>query len=199
MSLALLADSYLPKTFWDEACLTSCYLINRLPTPLLKFFSPFEKFFSHSPDYKFLKNFECACFPKLKPYNSHKFSLRSKQCVFLGYSSHHKGYECYHLESGRMYISRNVVFHEIVFPFFTKTLPFVSFAPHPTPYSSFSLPIASPNLSGSTPPILPSLPDTSIISHSPSTSPSPRAICLSHPTSGLGSSYTTFYANKISK
>jgi len=35
-TLALLAESYLPKTFWDEACLTSCYLINRLSTPLLK-------------------------------------------------------------------------------------------------------------------------------------------------------------------
>jgi hypothetical protein len=61
-----------------------------------------------------------------------------------------------------------------VFPFFTKTLPSVSSTSHPTPYSSFSLPIASPNLSSSTPPILPSLPDTSIISHSPSTSSSPQ-------------------------
>jgi hypothetical protein len=79
-TLALLADSYLPKTFWDEACPTSCYLINRLPTPLLKIFSPFEKLFSHPPDYKFLKNFGCASFPNLRPYNSHKFSFRSKQC-----------------------------------------------------------------------------------------------------------------------
>jgi hypothetical protein len=32
-TLALIAESNFPKTFWDEACLTSCYLINRLPPP----------------------------------------------------------------------------------------------------------------------------------------------------------------------
>jgi hypothetical protein len=69
-TLALLADNHLPTSFWDEACLTSCYLINRLPTPLLKNKSPFEKFFSRNPDYKFLKKFGCACFPNLRPYNS---------------------------------------------------------------------------------------------------------------------------------
>jgi hypothetical protein len=83
-------------------CLTSCYLINRLPTPLLHNKSPFEKLFHSAPDYNFLKVFGCACFPNLRPFNSHKFSPRSKECVFLGYSTHHKGYKCLHIESGRM-------------------------------------------------------------------------------------------------
>lgn len=80
--LALLAESHLPKTFWDEACLTSCYLINRLPTLLLKNLSPFEKLFSHVPDYKFLKFFGCVCFPNIRSYNSHKFSFQSKERIF---------------------------------------------------------------------------------------------------------------------
>jgi hypothetical protein len=58
-TLALLPTSSLPKKFWDDACLTSCYLINRLPTPLLKNLSPFEKLFSQTPDYKFLNVFGC--------------------------------------------------------------------------------------------------------------------------------------------
>jgi hypothetical protein len=116
-TLALLPDSYLPKTFWYEACLTSCYLINWLPTPLLNNLSPFEKLFSRSPDYNFLKKFGCSCFPNLRPYNSQKFSFRSKQGVFLGYNSHHKGYKYFHHESVRMYISRDVDFHETMFPF----------------------------------------------------------------------------------
>jgi hypothetical protein len=44
-TLVLLADGSLPKKFLDDACLTSCYLINRLPTPLLKNISPLENFF----------------------------------------------------------------------------------------------------------------------------------------------------------
>jgi len=104
-TLALLAESDLPQKFWDEACLTSCYLINRLPTPLLQNKSPFEKLFNQIPDFKFLKVFGCACFLNLRLYNSHKFSSRSKECLFLGYSQHHKGYKCFHIDLGQMYIS----------------------------------------------------------------------------------------------
>jgi len=80
-TLVLQAESTLPKTFWDEACLTSCYLINRLSTPVLKNKSPFQTLFNRTLDYTFQKKFGCACFPNLRLYNSHKFSLRSKECI----------------------------------------------------------------------------------------------------------------------
>jgi hypothetical protein len=79
--------------------------------------SPFQKLFNRSLDYKFLRIFGCACFPNLRPYNQHKFEFRSQECVFLGYSRNHKGYKCFHIPTGRMYISRDVVFHESTFPF----------------------------------------------------------------------------------
>jgi hypothetical protein len=41
----------------------------------------------------------------------------SKQCVFLGYNDLHKGYKCLDVSSGRIYISRDVIFDEEVFPF----------------------------------------------------------------------------------
>jgi hypothetical protein len=161
-TLALLAASSLPKKFWDEACLTSCYLINPLPTPLLKNLSPFEKLFSQVPDYKFLKVFGCACFPNLRAYNSHKFSLRSKPCVFLGYSTLHKGYKCYHIEIGRIYISRDVIFHEDVFPF-SNTIPSANPAPPSSIPLFVSLPLFIPHsMAISTPPtdIIPTLPSS---------------------------------------
>jgi hypothetical protein len=52
-TLAFLAESNLLKTFWDEACLTSCYLINRLLTLLLKNKSQFQTLFNRTPDYTF--------------------------------------------------------------------------------------------------------------------------------------------------
>jgi hypothetical protein len=39
------------------------------------------------------------------------------KCAFLGYSSSHKGYKCLDIATGRLYISRHVVFDKNVFPF----------------------------------------------------------------------------------
>ena len=47
-----------------------------------------------------------------------QLTLRSDQCVFLAYSVLHHGYRCLSLNSGKMHISRHVVFNE------TTTFPF---------------------------------------------------------------------------
>lgn len=38
-------------------------------------------------------------------------------CVFIGYSSQHKGYRCLHPSTRRVYISRHVLLNESKFPF----------------------------------------------------------------------------------
>jgi hypothetical protein len=79
--------------------------------------SPIEKLFVTKLAYSFLRTFGCACWSNLRPYNTHKLAFRSKQCTFLGYSTHHEGYKCLDISTGRVYISRDVVFDETVFPF----------------------------------------------------------------------------------
>jgi hypothetical protein len=76
-----------------------------------------EHLFHNKPNYSFLKTFVCTCWPNLRPYNTHKLAFRSMRCVFLGYSSQHKGYKCLEPTNGRVYISHDVVFDETVFPF----------------------------------------------------------------------------------
>jgi hypothetical protein len=60
-SLALLAHSSLPIRFWDEAFITACYLINRMPSRVLQNSTPLETLFHEQPDYGFLRAFGCAC------------------------------------------------------------------------------------------------------------------------------------------
>jgi hypothetical protein len=98
-----------------------------------------ERLLGETPDYTFFKVFGCACWPHIRPYNNRKLQFRSKKCVFLGYSSLHKGYKYLHIPTNRTYISRDVVFDETVFPFSQNssdtTLPSSSFSPlHSDPF-----------------------------------------------------------------
>ena len=116
MGLTLLAQAQLPFKFWFDAFVSAVYFINRLPTEVLSQKSPFECLFHKVPDYTFLKTFDCACYPFLRPYNSHKFQYRTSKCLFLGYSPAHKGYRCLH-PSGKLYIAKTVHFDESDFPY----------------------------------------------------------------------------------
>lgn len=117
MGLTLLANSFMPSRYWDTAFETAVFLINRLPTEVLKGASPIGKLLGIKPDYIALKVFGCACFPLLRPYNSHKMAYRSSECVFMGYSLQHKGYKCLDPQTSRIYISRHVQVNEGYFPF----------------------------------------------------------------------------------
>jgi hypothetical protein len=116
MGLTLLARSHLPTSFWNDAFLTSIFIINRLPTPTLDNATPFLKLFGSSHDYTFFRTFGCSCFPPLHPYTSHKLMFRSKLCIFIVYSSLHKGYKCLDPLTHTVYISRHVVFDKKLFP-----------------------------------------------------------------------------------
>jgi hypothetical protein len=94
--------------------------------------------------------------------------------VFLGYSSSHLGYRCLDLESGRVYVSRHVRFHEHVFPFKKSeqvTTPLVPPTPptylsslHPLPVFSLFLPKSAEHTTHLCPlPHLPSLPPCPLI------------------------------------
>jgi hypothetical protein len=115
--LSLLSHTSMPLKFWDEAFLTATYLINRIPSKTIHDSTPLERLFDQKPNYNVLRIFGCACWPHLRPYNSRKLEFRSKQCVFLGYSDIHKGYKCLDISTGRVYVSRDVIFDEGIFPF----------------------------------------------------------------------------------
>ncbi|GAA0169682.1 hypothetical protein LIER_24112 [Lithospermum erythrorhizon] len=119
----LLANASRPLSYWDEAFASAVFLINRFPTKSLGMISPLQKVSTRVPDYNFLKVYGCQCFPYLRPYNNHKLKFRSLPCVFIGYSSQHKGYKYLHIPSGRVYVSGHVVFNEDIYPFASAITP----------------------------------------------------------------------------
>ncbi|KAI5440726.1 hypothetical protein KIW84_010265 [Lathyrus oleraceus] len=106
----------------------SVYLINRLTSSSINFQVPYTVLFKIKLDYKFLRVFDCACFPLLRLYNSYKLDFRSQKCLFLGYSTPHKGYRCL-ASNVRLYIAKDVPFNESRFPYqdlFSNPTPFPS-------------------------------------------------------------------------
>ena len=100
--LTLLAQASPPMIFWEQAFHTSVYLSNRTITPILDHKSPYQTLYNKVPDYNFLKTFGCLFFPYLRPWNIHKLEFPSLPCIFLGYSSKHKGYCYYHAPTSRI-------------------------------------------------------------------------------------------------
>ena len=119
--LTLLAQSFLPQKFWDDAFAIAVHLINRMPSKVIKNLSPFEKLFSKKPDYSTLKVFGCLCYPLIRPYTKHKLDFRSVKATFLGYIDSHKGYKVL-LHDGRVLVSRDVIFDELTFPYQLESL-----------------------------------------------------------------------------
>lgn len=85
-TITMFRHANLPNKFWDFAVLTTGYLYNHNPTPLLARKSLLEAFLGKTPEYSRLRVFGSACYPCLRPYRSNKLGSKSTQCIFLGYS-----------------------------------------------------------------------------------------------------------------
>lgn len=117
----MLAHSFMPLSFRDEAFYATFYTMNRFSTPIITMYSSIKVTFGIKLDYQMLKTFRCQCFPCLRPYNNHKFDFKSKLSTSIGYSHIHKSYEC-RILFGKVVISRHVIFNENNFPMVHKKM-----------------------------------------------------------------------------
>ena len=117
---ALLFQSHVLLSLWGDFVLTAVFLINRTPSPLLSNKTPFELLHGKEPEYTHLKTFGCLCYANTSPKQRHKFQDRAKACVFLGYPAGYKGYKLLDIQSHSIFVSRNVIFYEDMFPFSSK-------------------------------------------------------------------------------
>jgi hypothetical protein len=88
--------------------------MNRLTT---KAISPYVALHGVTPSYEHLHMFGCACYPNLFAKAAHKLEPQSTRCVFLRYSTDHKGYRCLDPTTNNIVVSRHFVFYEIDVPF----------------------------------------------------------------------------------
>ena len=97
-----------------------------LPIPFLSNQSPYELVYSTKPDFSNLKVFCCLTYASSTNTRRTKLDSRSLKCVFLGYKSGTKGYVLYDIHSKSIFVTRNIIFHENIFPY-SFSLPFDNF------------------------------------------------------------------------
>lgn len=89
-----------PKKIWGKAVITTTYLINRIPSRVLKFKSPLQTFYSIYPTSRLvsqipLKNLGCTAFVHFHSQNRSKLDAHALKCSFIGYSANKKHYKCF--------------------------------------------------------------------------------------------------------
>nr|GFB48772.1 putative ribonuclease H-like domain-containing protein [Tanacetum cinerariifolium] len=100
MTRAFIIESHVPKMFWPEALATSTYLLNRLPTKILKLKTPLETLeeYTKIPLIPTLqpKVFGCNVFVHIPKSYHDKLDPCAEKCVFVGYGVNQKGYSTVH-------------------------------------------------------------------------------------------------------
>ncbi|KAI9173831.1 hypothetical protein LWI28_007225 [Acer negundo] len=205
-SPSVISSARLPNQFWGECALTAVHIINRLPSPVLSFKTSFELLYSKPPSFSYLRVFGCLAYAA-NVHTSHKFNYRSIPSVFVGYPIGQKAYKLFDLSTKKIFTSRDVKFHESIFPY-TATQPLsesppssgLSTRPGPIPllvpnFSSFfdhnstiSLPHTAPphphmppDPNASPQPLTPPVPNVSPNPNTPTSSPLPQPTSLPCP------------------
>lgn len=88
-----------------------------MPLSSINYETPFFRLYISKPDLDLLKPFGCLCYMSTQAVNRSKFHPRAKPGVFLGYPLNQKGYKILNLVTHQVTVSRNVVFHELHFPY----------------------------------------------------------------------------------
>ena len=85
-------STHVPKKLWGEPVLTATYLINQMPSRILKFQTPYQTLLATYPHIRFVSNipvevFGCMAFVHISAQHRSKLDPKSAKCIFLGYSS----------------------------------------------------------------------------------------------------------------
>nr|GEZ55889.1 putative ribonuclease H-like domain-containing protein [Tanacetum cinerariifolium] len=98
----MLADSFLPTTFWAEAVNTTCYVLNRVLVTKPQNKTPYELLTSKQPIISYLKPFGCHMTILNTIDQLGKFDGNSNSGFLVGYSLKSKAFRVYNLETKRV-------------------------------------------------------------------------------------------------
>ena len=109
---AMLHDSRLDASFWDEALGTAVYVHNRVPTRALGGITPHRAWTGKKPRIGHIRAFGCLCFAHVPKVERMKLAPRARKCVLVGYEHDMRAYRLWDVEAKAIIVSRDVDFWE---------------------------------------------------------------------------------------
>ncbi|CAI7805543.1 unnamed protein product [Closterium sp. NIES-53] len=111
----MLADSGLPLKYWGDALGMACWVKNRLPTKgRAADMTPHEAFYGRKPNMGFARVWGCMAQYREPVGPDHKLLPRSKWGINLGMGKVSKGWVIKDVETGKVVVTRDVIFFEDV-------------------------------------------------------------------------------------
>lgn len=101
-----------PHVLWGEAVSDVVYILNRINSKALKETTPYELWTGGKPNMGHLRVFGCVAYMKTIKIHLKKLEDRSKRVVHLGIEKGTKACMLLDLDSGSIYVSRDVKFKE---------------------------------------------------------------------------------------
>ncbi|GJW17649.1 putative ribonuclease H-like domain-containing protein [Tanacetum coccineum] len=108
----MLADSFLPNTFWAEAVSTACYVLNRVLVTKPHNKTPYELLTGKIPIISYIRPFGCHVTILNTIEHLGKFAGKSNEGFLVGYSLQSKAFRVYNLETKRVEENLHITFLE---------------------------------------------------------------------------------------
>ncbi|GJR51785.1 putative ribonuclease H-like domain-containing protein [Tanacetum coccineum] len=108
----MLADSFLPNTFWAKAVSATCYVLNRVLVTKPQNKTPYELITSKIPIISYIRPFGCHVTILNTIDHLGKFEEKSDEGFLVGYSLNNKAFRVYILETKRVEENLHINFLE---------------------------------------------------------------------------------------
>ncbi|SGZ16118.1 BQ5605_C029g10730 [Microbotryum silenes-dioicae] len=121
--LALLADSHLPATFWDEAAAYFVYCKNRCSHSALANQTPESVWNGQRTTATALHPFGCAAWLTIAPDLCNKLDPKARRVIFTGYDLASKAFRFFDHSVNKIVLGQNATFLDNNFPGLQVTIP----------------------------------------------------------------------------
>ncbi|KAJ0795822.1 putative RNA-directed DNA polymerase [Helianthus annuus] len=100
------------NNLWAEAVACATYILNRTVTKRIPNITPEESWSGRKPNISHLRIFGCIAYAHIPKQRRTKLDDKTEKTILVGYSEQCKAYKLYNPTTGKVIISRDVIFDE---------------------------------------------------------------------------------------